>query len=252
MAASQYAAHGRAIDSGLVEAVGKHESGGDNRSAPPMAYLPDETLRRLNAILDRQARRIANALHDEAGQLLTAAYISLNEISQELPPAARERLGEVRDHLDRIERQLRSLAHELRPRILDDLGLVAAIEFLAEGVARRRHIVVTTDASVHGRLPAVVETTVYRIVHEALNNASRHGRPRRIGVALNRCVRALHSRIDDDGIGFDMTALDDRGGERGFGLLGMRDQIELLGGTFDIDSAPGCGTRLTMTIPLSE
>jgi signal transduction histidine kinase len=224
----------------------------DNVSPLPPAYPPDETLRRLNMSLDRQAKRIAHALHDDAGQLLAAAYNSLSEIGQELPAAAVARLGEVRDHLDRIEMQLRCLAHELRPRILDDLGLVAAIEFLAEGVARRRHIAVSTDGSVHGRLPAVVETTVYRIVQEALNNASRHARPNRIGVVLKHCSRALHCAIDDDGVGFDMTALENHGDERGFGLVGMREQIELLGGTFQIDSATGRGTRLTMTIPLGE
>ena len=224
----------------------------DNVSPLPPAYPPDQALRCLNLSLDRQAKRIAHALHDDAGQLLAAAYNSLSEIGRELPPAAFARLGEVRDHLDRIEKQLRCLAHELRPRILDDLGLVAAIEFLAEGVARRRHIAVSTDGSVRRRLPAVVETTVYRVVQEALNNASRHARPGRIGVVLKHCARALHCAIDDDGVGFDMTALENHGAERGFGLVGMREQIELLGGTFQIDSAPGRGTRLTMTIPLSE
>jgi signal transduction histidine kinase len=224
----------------------------DNVCSAPTAYPPDETLRRLNVSLDRQAKRIAHALHDEAGQVLAAAYNSLSEISRELPPAAVARLGEVRDHLDRIETQLRCLAHELRPRILDDLGLVAAIEFLAAGVASRRHIAVSTDGSLHGRLPAVVETTVYRVVQEALINASRHARPHRIEVVLKHAARALHCSVNDDGVGFDATALENRGGERGFGLLGMREQIELLGGTFQIDSEPGRGTRLTMTVPLSD
>jgi signal transduction histidine kinase len=251
MAASQHAAQGRALDRSLFGS-GEDDVLDDDVSSAPTAYPPDETLRRLNMSLDRQAKRIAHALHDEAGQLLAAAYNSLSQISPELPPAALARLGEVRDHLDRIEAQLRCLAHELRPRILDDLGLVAAIGFLAESVARRRHIAVSTGGSVHGRLPAVVETTVYRVVHEALNNASRHAQPSRIGVVLKHSARVLHCGIDDDGVGFDLTALENRGGERGFGLVGMRDQIELLGGTFQIDSAPGRGTRLTMTIPLSE
>jgi signal transduction histidine kinase len=209
-------------------------------------------LRRLNTSLDRQAKRIAHALHDEAGQLLTAAYNSLSEASRELPPAAAARLGEVRECLDQLERQLRCLAHELRPRILDDLGLVAALAFLADAVTRRRRIAVSSEGSLHGRLPAVVETTVYRVVHEALNNASRHAQASRIDVVLEHCAGALHCRIDDDGVGFDMSALEQRTGERGFGLAGMREQIELLGGTFRVDSAPGHGTRLTMTIPLSE
>jgi signal transduction histidine kinase len=230
----------------------EHDVLDDDVCSLPAAYPPDETLRRLNMSLDRQAKRIAHALHDDASQLLAAAYSSLSEIGQELPPAALVRLGEVRNHLDRIETQLRCLAHELRPRILDDLGLVAAIEFLAAGVASRRHIAVSTDGSLHGRLPAVVETTVYRVVQEALNNASRHARPHRIEVVIKHAARALHCSVDDDGVGFDATALENRGGERGFGLFGMREQIELLGGTFQIDSEPGRGTRLTMTVPLSD
>jgi signal transduction histidine kinase len=224
----------------------------DKLSSAATAYPPDETLRRLNMSLDSQAKRIAHALHDEAGQLLAAAYHSLSEAGRELPQPALVRLADVRDHLDRIETQLRCLAHELRPRILDDLGLVAAIRFLVEAVARRRHIAVSMDGSMHGRLPAVVETTVYRVVHEALNNASRHAQPSRIEVVLEHSSSALHCGINDDGVGFDTTALENRGGERGFGFAAMRDQVELLGGTFHIDSAPDRGTRLTVNIPLSE
>ncbi len=231
---------------------GEYDVVDDVVSSTAAMYPPDDVLRRVNASLDCQAKRIAHALHDEAGQLLTATYNSLSELGQELPPAALARLGEVRDHLDRVEMQLRRLAHELRPRILDDLGLIAAIGFLAEGVARRRNIVLSVDGSVRGRLPAVVETTLYRVVQEALNNASRHARPGRIDVVLKHCARVLHCSISDDGVGFDPAALEKRDSERGFGLDGIRNQVELLGGTFHIDSAPGRGARLTITVPLGH
>jgi two-component system NarL family sensor kinase len=224
MAASRHAEQRRSVDTGLFEAGAQRPASNivdalkragcdpvpsieettldDNHvSSSPTAYPPDGTLRRLNMSLDRQAKRIAHALHDEAGQLLTAAYNSLSEAGRELPPAAAARLGEVRDYLDQLERQLRCLAHELRPRILDDLGLVAALAFLADAVTRRRRLAVSSEGSLHGRLPAVIETTVYRVVHEALNNASRHAQASRIAVVLEHCAGALHCRIDDDGVG---------------------------------------------------
>jgi signal transduction histidine kinase len=126
-----------------------------------------EAIRRLNESLEGQARQIAQALHDEAGQFLTSAHIALAEAGRDLPPPARERLQEVRGYLDRIEEQLRHLAHELRPRILDDLGLLPALHFLAEGVEKRHGISITIEATLQGRLPAAIETTVYRLAQEA-------------------------------------------------------------------------------------
>ncbi len=117
-----------------------------------------EALRRLSENLELQAKWIAQTLHDEAGQLLTSAHIALAEAIRDLPPPARERLQEVKKHLDGIEEQLRRFAHELRPRILDDLGLVPALEFLAAGVEKRQGISIAVEATLKRRLPAAVET----------------------------------------------------------------------------------------------
>ena len=209
-----------------------------------------EAMRRLNESLERQARQIAQALHDEAGQFLTSAHLALAEAGRDLPPPARERLQEVRRHLDRIEEQLRHLAHELRPRILDDLGLLPALHFLAEGVEKRHGISITIEATLQGRLPAAIETTVYRLAQEALTNVSKHARAVRVTMRLAQEPQMLRCTIGDDGIGFDATAVLERLGEQGLGLIGIRDRLDALGGTLEIDSAPERGATLVVTIPL--
>ena len=212
----------------------------------------EETLHRLNESLEQQAKRIAQALHDEAGQLLTCAHIALAEAIPGLPPAAVERLNEVRRHLDGIEEQLRRLAHEFRPRILEDLGLVPALEFLAQGVEKRHGISVAVEAALQSRLPAVVETRLYRLVNETLTNVSKHARATHVTVRLEQAPRTLRCTIEDDGVGFDAPAVSVRLGERGLGLIGIREQLEALGGTFQINSALSRGTQLTITIPLEK
>jgi signal transduction histidine kinase len=182
---------------------------------------------------------------------LTAAHIALAEAMRELPAPSAEQLQRVREHLDRIEEQLRRLAHELHPRILDDLGLVMALQFLALGFEKRRGIAVIVESALQTRLRPAVELVVYRLVQEALSNASRHARARRVEVRLEQSPGVLHCSVADDGIGFDAAALEARlaAGENGMGLSGIRDRIEGLGGTLDIDSVPGRGTRLSIILP---
>src|SRR3954471_4842082 len=209
----------------------------------------EAALRRLNDSLERQAKRIAQALHDEAGQLLAAAHMVLAEVAHDLPASVRQRLRDVDSHLDGIEEQLRRLAHELRPRILDDLGLAAALEFLADGFAKRRAIRVTVDAVVD-RLPPVIATTIYRIVQEALTNVGKHSHATQVRIGVSQPRGILLCTINDDGVGFDPFAIASGLDERGFGLAGARDQITALGGTMEINSAPGTGTALVIAIPV--
>lgn len=224
-----------------------------NSSSADFSPLPsDDTLRLLNASLERQAGRIAQALHDEAGQLLTSAHIALSEIGEDMPPAGRPRIEQVRAHLDMIEAQLRRLAHEIRPRVLDDVGLVAALAFLADGVEQRWRITVTINATLRQRLPRQIETTVYRIMQEAVNNASRHAHASRIGITLEDSTRTIRCVIEDDGTGFEPASHDVTVAERGLGLTGIRDQLDVLGGTLQIASVSGHGTRLTIVIPLER
>ena len=211
---------------------------------------PENSARRLNQVLDAQVGRIAQVLRDETGQLLTAAHVALADASHSLPAESRRHLRHVKTYLDQIEEHLRRLADELRPRILDDLGLVPALKFVAQGVERRRGIAITIDAALEQRLPAVVETTIYHLVQEALTNSGRYARATQAVVRLSMRSGSLRCTVKDDGVGFDAPAVLDRTGGIGCGLVGIREQVMALGGTFRITSAPESGTELEIAIPL--
>lgn len=210
----------------------------------------ETALRHLNETLEQESRRIAHALHDEAGQLLAAVDIALDEFARELPPPAQPHLEEVKALLDQIEAQLRHVSHELRPTVLDDLGLVPALEFLAEGVSTRTGLSITVEGPTTGRLPLAVETALYRTVQEALTNVTKHAQAKSVSVQVKRENRRLRCTIRDDGIGFDVSAVQARKGERGLGLIGIRERLDALGGRLQITSAPGRGTELAITVPL--
>jgi len=146
---------------------------------------------RVNARLDEEAKRIALCLHDEAGQLLASVYVALGEIADEVPARARARFERLYLLLDQVDEQLRHLSHELRPVILDDFGLLPALEFLAQGVSKRTGLSVEIDASLNDRLPALIENAVYRILQETLNNVTRHARACRVDVRLRTIERAI-------------------------------------------------------------
>jgi signal transduction histidine kinase len=196
---------------------------------------------------EEEARRIAHELHDEAGQLLAALHITLDDLAARVPAqdASFKRFREV---LDQVEAQLRRLARELRPTILDDLGLAPALEWLAQGLAERRDVTITIDAP-ERRLTPELETALYRIVQEALANAVRHARPRRIAVEVAEEGSRIRAVVRDDGRGFDVAAALARRGDRGLGLIGIRERAAALGGTVDIRSTPDEGTALTVVIP---
>lgn len=196
---------------------------------------------------EEEARRIAHELHDEAGQLLAAIHIALDHLLGRLPGQAAA-LREIHGQLDRVEGQLRRLARELRPTILDDLGLGPAVEWLAQGVAARAGFQVRVEAAV-GRLAPAVETALYRIVQEALSNVARHARASRVVVDLRLTPEGAAASIRDDGQGLDVEGVLAQRGERGLGLIGMRERVEGLGGRFRIRSGPGEGTEVLAIIP---
>ncbi|HET6464166.1 MAG TPA: ATP-binding protein [Nitrospiria bacterium] len=209
-------------------------------------------LHRLNQMLEDEAKRIAHALHDEAGQLLASAHIALEDAAGKLPPPFRDTLNRVQELLDLSEEQLRSLAHELRPTILDDLGLVPALEFLAQGVSRRSKLSITVRGSIEGRVPPIIETALYRIVREALTNVVKHGQATRASIHVHRKdqERIVRCSIRDNGVGLREKGEFPKGDERGFGLIGIRERIDALRGTFQISSSPGDGTELVVIIPV--
>jgi signal transduction histidine kinase len=208
-------------------------------------------LRHLNARLEEEARRIAHALHDEAGQLLAKVYLAVAEIGQDLEPAAHERLSGINAILDQIDERLRRLAHELRPPMLDELGIIPAIEFLVEGVSKRAGLPIhVAGTSGRRRLSPPVEIALYRIVQEALNNVIKHARASRAHVEFAWREGMVQCAVRDDGIGFEVASAERRA--LGLGLIGMRERLEALGGEMVIRSVPGQGTVMTATIPLER
>ena len=206
----------------------------------------------LNDKLEEVAKQIALALHDEAWQLLSVVYMDLEMADREVPEAARQRLRNVKGSLKELEQSLRRLSHEIRPKVLDDLGVIPALKFLAEGISKRAGIPITVEGPVGARLPPRVETSVYRIVQEALTNLSRHAGAARASVRVQTDLEKVTCSVRDDGVGFDLREVEARKGYPGLGLLGIQERVASLGGALQINSAPKQGTELLVTIPLGR
>lgn len=211
-----------------------------------------KALRQLNETLEEEIKRIAYAVHDEAGQLLVAVHLALADVSRDLPKPQEEQLARVEQLLNQVEIQLRRYSHELRPTILDDLGWIPAIRFLAESVAKRANLPIQIKAAVSGRLASAVEIALYRVVQEALTNATKHARATRVSIQIRRAGQLLQCSIEDDGEGFDVHAIHSDPRKKGLGLIGMQERMNAIGGTLSIDSAPGRGTKLLIRVPARQ
>jgi signal transduction histidine kinase len=205
--------------------------------------------RQLLEAQEAERRRIAHELHDEAGQLLASVHLALETTVIGLPPHFREGFHQVRSQLDAMETQLRRLSHELRPTILDDLGLLPALQFFAQGVAGRTGPCIRVDSTLAGRLAPAVETALYRIMQEGLTNSTKHAAATHVDLQLGRDGGMVHGILRDDGVGFAVEQVVSQTGPRGLGLLGIQERLEALGGTLQIISAPGQGTTLQITLP---
>jgi len=208
-------------------------------------------LRHLNELLEQEARRLARELHDEASQLLAAAHLALEEAAQDLP-GHQERLGRVKEILVQVEGQLRRISHELRPAMLDDLGLGPAIRFLADGVSKRSGVAIVAEVLAQERFPPDIELALYRIVQESLTNAAKHSRARSVHVKILHEEDSIVCRIQDDGEGFNSSAVVVGRGGRGLGLTGMRERANSLGGTLEIKSSGEKGTLILVRLPLGS
>lgn len=209
-------------------------------------------LRQLNDVLEGQAKRIAYALHNEAGQLLASAHLALAGLAAVRAPETADEVRAIRGLLNQVEERLRHISHELRPQILDDLGLVPALEFLADSASKRWGLAVTVEARTAQSLPAIVETTLYRVAQEALTNIARHAKATRARIFVRWADHRISCSVLDDGIGLDASAVA-RKGTQGLGLVEIRERIAAFGGTFRI--GPGRengGTELTVEIPLED
>jgi signal transduction histidine kinase len=208
-----------------------------------------KALRQLNETLEEEIKRIAYAVHDEAGQLLVAVHLALAEVAMGMPEEQQAQFMRIKDLLNEVEKHLRRYSHELRPTILDDLGWIPAIRFLADGVSKRANLPIHIDATVSGRLPTATETTIYRIVQEALTNAVKHANASNVWIRAWREEFTQCCTIRDDGAGFKVRR--SQGTPRkGLGLVAMRERVSAIGGTLQIESRPGHGTEISIRLPL--
>lgn len=207
-----------------------------------------DSLRRVVAAQELERRRLARELHDETGQALTSILLGLKSLEEVGDPeAVRAAVAGLRDLVVSTLQDVRRLAVELRPKALDDFGLVPALKRLGESFSEQTRISVDVEARLpEERLAPEIETAVYRIVQEALTNVVKHAHARNVTILLNRKNKSVSVMIEDDGQGFDPahTRLD------GLGLLGMRERAALLDGTLSIESSGSSGTTLVLDLPL--
>jgi PAS domain S-box-containing protein len=213
-------------------------------------------LQRIVTTQEDERRRIARDMHDSLGQQLTALRLKLASVKSD--SFGNGRLGVELEALQamgqRIDSEVNFLVWELRPTALDDLGLVAAIETYTREWARHSGITAEFHAGRLGkeRLEPNVETNLYRITQEALNNVFKHSKAKNANLVLESRRNEIVLVIEDDGIGFDSEATRKTGSDRGLGLLGMRERAAIIGGTVEIESSPGKGTTVFARVPLEQ
>jgi signal transduction histidine kinase len=212
-----------------------------------------ELLKRFLSAQEGERMRLARELHDETCQTIAALSFRLETALSELPEGGtRARLEEVKGLASRALDDLHRVIFDLRPSVLDDLGLFAAVRWYAARHLEPLGIRVKCEfEDVEGRVPHDVATAVFRIVQEALLNVARHSGAEDVLVQIGADEKRLLVEIEDDGRGFDPKSVElpsETG--RGLGLMGMRERVEILGGTMQLDAAPGNGAHLTFGIPI--
>ncbi len=203
---------------------------------------------------ENERRRISRELHDEIGQALYAIKFNLEMIDKDLPqatPLVRGRLGEAKSLSSQTLTSMRQLALDLRPTMLDDLGLIPTLRWYVQNFSNRLNIYSNFEAmGLEEKLPPQIETAFYRIIQEALNNIAKHAQADRVEISLMRRDSKILASIQDNGKGFDLDkVLHPESPERGFGLIGIQERVSLLGGQIEIQSRPGSGTLIHIEVP---
>ncbi|MEX0850975.1 MAG: GAF domain-containing protein [Gaiellaceae bacterium] len=207
-----------------------------------------DAVRRVVEAQESERRRLARELHDETGQALTSILLGLKPLEQSAESEeTRAAVSSVRELVVSTLQDVRRLAVELRPTVLDDFGLVAAIERLSDTFREQSGLQVDLEAQLgEERLPSEVETALYRVVQEALTNVVKHAGAARVSILLSRKDGSVVAVVEDDGSGFDPGAIR----EDALGLAGMRERIALVGGRLQIESSVGAGTTLVAEVSL--
>jgi signal transduction histidine kinase len=206
----------------------------------------------INAQEDERIR-LARELHDELGQALSSTAIQIALAKRKLsedPDLATSHLGQAEDILNESTAQIYALISGLRPAMLDDLGLQAALRALVKRMLDPRKIDYSLDLKCpQGELQPEIETLLYRIFQEALTNVVKHSRASSITLKLHCANESIEGELVDDGHGFDLDTRQVVDHGQGLGLLGMRERVEQFGGTIDISSRPQAGTRIHISLP---
>ena len=207
-----------------------------------------DAVRRVVQAQELERQRLARELHDETGQALTSILLGLKPLEDALADhPARADLARLREQVVSALQDVRRLAVELRPAVLDDFGLVPALERLTDAFAEQSDVRVDFHSALgEKRLPSEVETTLYRVVQESLTNIVKHANAQHVSVSLARRATTAAAVIEDDGDGFDPRAVR----EEGVGLLGMRERLSFVDGRLEIESRPGVGTTIVAEVPL--
>jgi PAS domain S-box-containing protein len=211
---------------------------------------------RLLQMQDEERRRIARELHDSAGQIVVALDIDLSVIESEisrLSPGAAKACSESRELVQEMSKELRTISHLLHPPLLDEAGLPSAVRWYVEGFAERSRIPVDLQLSPDlGRLSSDLETTIFRIIQEALTNVHRHSGSAIAAISITRTDNEVCLEVRDEGKGLsrDGRIKVQSPPRTGVGIQGMRERVRQLGGTFDIQSGPS-GTSVVASFPLT-
>jgi PAS domain S-box-containing protein len=215
-----------------------------------------ELLRRLVSAQEDEQRRISRELHDQMGQSLAALLLGLKSLKDSVKEESTlESIHRLQDITNRIAEEMHSLIRELRPTALDDLGLHTALANYLEEWSQRSSVAIDfhSNGLLDQRLGTQLESTIYRIVQEAVNNTIKHAKAENISIILEKRGKRILLIVEDDGIGFDAEALlKTPARNRRFGLLGMQERVALMGGSVSIESTPGVGTTVLVHIDISR
>jgi two-component system, NarL family, sensor histidine kinase UhpB len=205
-----------------------------------------DSARRALRVQESERSRIARELHDEVGQTLTGVMLQVEGLAAAIPEALREQLDELRETARLGTEDVRRIASQLRPEVLEDLGLQSALSALATAVGEQAHVNVRRHLE-PPRLPLSEEQelVVYRVAQEAMTNVARHADARTVDLRLERAQDAVVLTVRDDGRGLPRTAQ-----SSSYGIRGMRERAMLIGAGLAIAPAPGHGTEITLSIPV--
>jgi two-component system sensor histidine kinase DegS len=217
----------------------------------------EDVVERVIKAQEEERRRVARDIHDGPAQMMANAVLQVEIVDKLLdrdPPAAASEMKDLRRIINDSLKDLRRIIFDLRPMILDDLGLAPALRRYTDDFSSRHSLPVKMKVlGVETRIDPIVEVALFRIVQEALHNARKHALASRVVVTLGYGPDAVGVSIEDDGKGFDPTGVSRNWGQSDkFGLSGMRERAKLFGGSLDVDTAPGEGTKITVRIPVAR